>query len=446
MSSVSAPSSPPSLAVEGLAIPFLSELDRDSLGEGSLDPLGLAGMAEGLAEFIAPHVTARMSRIRFLTAIAVAAVVNERLDDVVPGDGISSPDLVFEWHLVEGLARNRGLPADATRTVPGIGKARGMLSFDWSAHLDASSYLKSPRVFGFHGVYKRLARSLGIVHEGMLNERGVELVRVWEREQDLHGFVDARPGSSGGRFASRLTSAIRGSLLAARVQQKPGGYLLGELAASLRPDGGKALERARLRKGLLDTEEPRRREMLTHLVSIAPSLTERGALELIARKASPDLAEPIMAIDAYERVACLLDWGFQTLLYESTMQGTVPLPEAHAAKSPVFGTIATELPGAIDRAANKLEPIGLTAKLEPLVVSFGEQLTKRTLVDALLKRHRRVQDEKEKPMWVAVDERGFRIRRSEYRRTDPPVYPEEYLHPYRVRAMREFLSDLRGAR
>ena len=57
----------------GLTLPFVTEADPDRAGEGSLDPLGLVRIAERLADELAPEVTARMSRIRFLTAIAACS-------------------------------------------------------------------------------------------------------------------------------------------------------------------------------------------------------------------------------------------------------------------------------------------------------------------------------------------------------------------------------------
>lgn len=53
----------------GLTLPFVTAADPDRAGEGSLDPLGLARIAERLADELAPEVTARMSRVHFVTAI-----------------------------------------------------------------------------------------------------------------------------------------------------------------------------------------------------------------------------------------------------------------------------------------------------------------------------------------------------------------------------------------
>jgi hypothetical protein len=184
--------------------------------------------------------------------------------------------------------------------------------------------------------------------------------------------------------------------------------------------------------------------MLEHLATLPEPETEQLALESIAPAATPDLRAPIDAIGDFEHVARLLDLGFQTLLHESTLQGTVPLPEQQAARNPTLAQIAAELPDAITRAADQLDRVGLHAKLVPFISIFGEKLTARGLVGALLQRHRQVQDDKEKAMWVVADERGFRVRRADYRRGDQPVYREDYLHPYRVSALRSFLQDLRG--
>ena len=62
------------------ALPFLSLPDPVVSGEGALDPLGLAAIGDQLAEWILPGLRARMNRPRFLTAIAVSAVVCEGLE------------------------------------------------------------------------------------------------------------------------------------------------------------------------------------------------------------------------------------------------------------------------------------------------------------------------------------------------------------------------------
>src|SRR5947209_3019706 len=121
-------------------LPFLTEVDPEQAGEGSLDPLGLAPVADRLADEVARGVTARMSRIRFVTAIAVGALATETLGDAVAADGVSPAYLAYEWLVVEALARDKYLPPPATLRVPGIEKARSVVAR--GVHMDSRSYLK----------------------------------------------------------------------------------------------------------------------------------------------------------------------------------------------------------------------------------------------------------------------------------------------------------------
>ena len=61
------------MALSLLSLPELSEADPQLAGEGTLDPVGLAPIADRLAELLVPGVRSRMQRIRFLTAAAVGA-------------------------------------------------------------------------------------------------------------------------------------------------------------------------------------------------------------------------------------------------------------------------------------------------------------------------------------------------------------------------------------
>jgi hypothetical protein len=57
--------------------------------------------------------------------------------------------------------------------------------------MGASRYLKTPKVFGFHGVYRRLATHLGLVDDELtLNEYGRRLARIWATEQGYPDLVD----------------------------------------------------------------------------------------------------------------------------------------------------------------------------------------------------------------------------------------------------------------
>ena len=64
-----------------LTLPFLTSYDPSGTSEGTLDPLGPYQIADQLAVQLVPAVRERMQRIRFLTAMAVGAMVVEGLED-----------------------------------------------------------------------------------------------------------------------------------------------------------------------------------------------------------------------------------------------------------------------------------------------------------------------------------------------------------------------------
>jgi hypothetical protein len=86
-------------------IPYRSEFDPEIQGEGSIDPLGLAALADRLADWIFPGMTARMWRPRFLTAMAATSVIVEPFEDELAKDGATPPWLIFEWYYVEAMTR-----------------------------------------------------------------------------------------------------------------------------------------------------------------------------------------------------------------------------------------------------------------------------------------------------------------------------------------------------
>ncbi len=71
------------------ALPFLTAPDPAVSGEGAIDPLGFATVGDRLADWFLPGMTARMIRPRFLTAIAVSAVVCEGMEEEIAADRVT---------------------------------------------------------------------------------------------------------------------------------------------------------------------------------------------------------------------------------------------------------------------------------------------------------------------------------------------------------------------
>ena len=196
-----------------MLLPFLTSYDPPGTSEGSIDPLGLYRIADQLAVKLVPAVRERMQRIRFLTAMAVGALVTEGIeDDPILRD--ASPCLVWEWLIVESLIRKKGADPDIWG-VPGTLVGSRAVNHQ-HGYLDARSYLKTPRIFGFNGVYKRLGIHLGLVDVHLGPGPNTEvLVDAWGPGAGIHrpqggpandltlGGCD--PAQSGGESATHKT-------------------------------------------------------------------------------------------------------------------------------------------------------------------------------------------------------------------------------------------------
>lgn len=117
----------------------------------------------------------------------------------------------------------------ATRLLEGIARLE-TCEILWGQHLprresrrrqgkpvSAATYLKAAGTFGFHGVYRVLARELGIEVGGLLGEAGSHLLEVWEQEQGLDGFRAGRTDE-----ALRWRDAIPDGLAEGAVARKGG--------------------------------------------------------------------------------------------------------------------------------------------------------------------------------------------------------------------------------
>src|SRR5262249_39141819 len=132
--------------------PLLSEADPRVSAEGSIDPLGTYAIADAAAVRLIPGVRERQQHPRFLTCVAVSlSLCSEFSEEDIAADGISEPWQVFEWYFVEGIVRTTKERA-RLRGLPGQDKAAAAINDGVS--LSAKRYLKTPTVFGFHGIYR----------------------------------------------------------------------------------------------------------------------------------------------------------------------------------------------------------------------------------------------------------------------------------------------------
>lgn len=429
-------------------LPFLTAADPPGAGEGSLDPLGLEQIAESLATALVPAVRERMLRVRFLTAMAVGAFVREGLESR-PEDRDATTYLAWEWHLVEAIARSPDAKG-GTQGVPGIGVTRRALGRH--GRLDATSYLAAPRVFGFHGVYKRLAVQVGItdVHlgPGPLAER---LVRAWSRDRVKSGLSAAEP------LIARWQAALRRALAQSPAHTRPGWNreTWDELAHAFLP-GTAGTEERRLLRDLLTARDDRRLGALPELWDLQAEFRDADFAEerLHDRleRVDPARGPLLAAIRGYEAFARGLQDGFDILRHVAGRDDATFFHVPAIAARKDFREAVRDLDRRHARAAAALAalPDDLVA-LSPVFAArfgpFAEPLDPDAAAVALVDLHRDVQRRKSragKRLWFDTrDDAHIHVRHA-YRLDAFEPQPGRYLHGYRGRPIRRFREDLRG--
>lgn len=403
--------------------------------------MGLAALSDRLADRLVPGIRSRMLRIRFITAMAVGALAVQDLWDEPPSDGKTTPAIAFEWLVIEAFVR-RIPPNPIPPGIPGTQKARAVTSK--GQRLSAPTYLKSPSVFGFNGIYKPFAVDAGAVSGELLPAaRSIELVQAWEQEQGLEGFAAAISGTAGGRVRGQIATAVRTALRTGRCSEGVGNHIFGLLARSLVPNDAGRQERRVLRSLIMSGDH----ELRAELAQIVEPLDgdEATVLRHARPKCSKALGTVVDAVIAYEELAACIDRAFRTLCEASHSLGTQPLTPALAAGLPAVKSAAGELPRLFERAQERLAPIG--PDLAPDLVSRLGDLAVRQPADdlarSLFDHHQKVQENKlpsGKRPWFEPYKDGYVVR-APYARPAPPDGTGAFVHPVRVAALRRFMVE-----
>ncbi|MFX0199337.1 MAG: hypothetical protein ACFFCW_24705 [Candidatus Hodarchaeota archaeon] len=428
--------------------PLLTEKDPAISSEGSIDPLGMYAIADSLAVRLVPGVRERQSHPRFLTAIATSlAVCSEFDDDQVASDGVSEPWQVFEWHVVEGLVRSltdegqlQGLP----------GREKAARAIQDKVPLSATRYLKTPSVFGFHGVYRILSRTLDIEAAGLLGETGYELLDTWANEQGLPGFCGTMNGS-GAEWRQRLVSAVGDGLEKGTVARSGGwsGWEFFKNHLAHHNIGRK--ERKVIVNSLVRADGGFRGEVLRFLTSDKgrdawqENSSERRFHEALASICEPSLKELLRAIDIYERFARLLEDAFFDCLFQMSRVRNY-VYAAELGSLPGVQEAAERVPRLSIELVERLAPFGESIRFQETFSEITQQMPAKQWVECLLEHHRKVQSNKPpngKAPWYERFDDGSYIIRTGYVRGSGGRHDEEYVHGYRTGPLWSFATDLK---
>jgi hypothetical protein len=430
-----------------LSAPVLSAYDPLTSAEGSIDPLGLASTYERLANAILPGITVRMRRPRFLTAIAVGAYVCSDLPpDTLAKDGVSPPWQVFEWWVVEAHARSAEL-LPAHGGIPGIQKAQNAVSN--KRPLSAAAYLRVPSVFGYTGIYRRLARQTRVLTtQGILDDAGHRLLAAWTADQKLDGFLYG--DGPGKEFARRLSRAVRDGLASGHTEYRPKSFW-DEIVTHLNPFQPGSRERAALHgiiaEGAGDLEE------LSFLIQM---LQRRGAplefaqeadfLRKSTGKAPTRLRELFTTIDAYESFCRPLTDLFDLIRHLASTSPIQGIASAEWEDNQRAKALTTKLRKAI--AGAEADP--LLGNYWPdrgnVLTLLKEGHTPTRMLEAVFQHHENAQQRKPpdggKRPWLERGTRGRVLVRAGYRLEDESNPAAPYVHEYRMPTLSGFLEDL----
>ncbi|MEX2389244.1 MAG: hypothetical protein WD534_15305 [Phycisphaeraceae bacterium] len=419
-------------------LPFLTAYDPPGSSEGTLDPMGLYQVADRLAGDLVPAVRERMQRVRFLTPIAVGSFVTAGLEPNAD-EPQTAPFLVWEWLVIEAILRTYD-GQDELWGVPGTLVTRRAIK--QHGYLDSRSYLKTARIYGFHGVFKRLAVHVGLVSPDM-NPRGPRtqaLAEAWAQDSGLGGFDT--------KLLKKWRDAVQRSLrppVRTRTSWQASDWR--ELAEAFAPWLVGPREKAVLQQLLLDSDQLRALPAIWQLQDelAGEDYTDEVALAAL-RKQEPVYASLIDAIFTYEAFGRALQDGFDLLRAAATGRDLHGLNLTSMADDTDFAGIAGRLPNLCERAQRTLTLHGLdlVSIFQNRFSSFLEPMAPHRLALEITRHHERIQQGKgDKRPWFDWLEEGSRLYvRASYRTARPEAQPQRFVHDYRAKPIRLFHNDL----
>lgn len=463
-------------------LPISAPYDPAEDPPGSIDPLGTVTTAEQLAEVLLPGMTARMWRARHLTFVALASLVGERAAAMDGG----SEEMRLEARL--GLERlfvsavawkdskeNGWHPA--ARRLPGITLARGAIHAGHQP-LGKQNFLKGQAINGPFGVVQRLARNLDIIDDdNRLSRNGEELLLAWSARQDLDGILDdTGSGSNGSDWLQRLLRHVVNHVKEG-TWPNTGWSGWSDLANFLRPDQPKPRETKILFR-LLTSESNATRKRFVELLLSADVLqsyqtvletSSRGELdrEILAQQIDSLVHDgkdetdrliryTVSLIEAHEQVSGHLEAAFRGLMWGLTRRGGRSTIDDLLGDS-ILSSSLTSTRRKLTVVAKRFQIVMSQLKDHPQVLDAVnlerlDQLmedaldgltSERDLVAVVMDRHRRVQQQKRKGVWIEQDDPYWTLMPGFGDNADAPrSYGGAYLHQFRISNAYSFLVDL----
>jgi hypothetical protein len=437
------------MAETALNLPLLTEFDPKVSNDGSIDPLGLYPLSDALASELCPGVRERMKNPRFLTLMAIGGAVCSSFDEELMAlDPMASPPYqVFEWFVVEGLVR-RAKDTDTNLGLPGGLKARQAIRE--GVHLSAKRYLKTASVFGFFGIYRPLAKQIELIREGhRLGSFGADLVGIWEKENNLVGFLNGNT-EEGARWRRELANAVEVGLKVGESDKSDRWSGWDFIHQYLQHKVMGSEESKAIFSQLIRTEPGSRKMLLEFLFSAQgqkvwtdSDFSEKTFHENFRKHTDRHLKQLLDAILCYERFARLTQNGFDESMRELCL-GRCRMKESELAKLKGVKEAAELLPEAFQEAKAALHPLGLDTRFVDSFEVFATQHQPEQWVRVLFEHHQKTQTQKPpngKKTWLnRIASTGEYIIDVNFAKTDrfQPHFDGRYVNFYRTASLWSF--------
>jgi hypothetical protein len=434
--------------VDDFVLPFQTEFDPSEQSEGSLDPLGLYSIADALGVRLAPGVRERQSHPRYLTLALVGHLAVQGTEDTAAH---IPPWLAYEWLVVRSLVHELRDMGGKIEAIPGSLKVSQALKA--GLPICSETYLKTPTVFGFHGIYRVLGMKTGLFDgDGRTLTSGFEVLTAWERDQGMEGLTSNT--GAGAELRRMLQRAVRHGLTNREIAEVPK-ELRQRIVKHLHPLQPGQAERASLWRALTESD-PMRREyagLLTspegHTAWLECDGSESKFHRWAHRMAGGELSRLLTAIRRFEQFARVLFDAFEEMRWRMSSEQSA-VDKSWLASGSAVASAYKEAASRYDEALRGL------AELDPALhrraeAAFGwvaEAATPAEMAAGILAHHERTQKgtpPSGKRSWFDSFADGRLAIRPGYTFDHEfAAQPAEFVHAYRTRPICSFAKDLQA--
>lgn len=426
-------------------LPFLSQFDPPQQAEGSLDSLGLYSIADALGVRLAPGVRERQSKPRYLTlALIGMAACNDAIKEA--GETKNIPAwLAYEWLVVEALVRQA--EGAALTGIPGRDKVLATLKANEKVCM--RNYLKTPSVFGFHGIYRVLGTKAGLFDaDGYVLGQGYKVLTAWQDGQNMAGFLQ---GAGPGRDLRLSLERAIASTIEAGYAVDPG-KISKLIAEHFNPHELEGKEQVALWSAL--THNDVFRAEYANLLTTSDGQeawknaegSESRYHDWLSQQASLPMQKLLKAIKSFENLSRLLTDAFNEARWRLT-DASGPVDAAWLSKGAAMREAAESGSSVLTAALIDLGDVDLVlrTRLERSLSWMGEPRTAKGMAEQLIEHHTRIQAAKPpngKRPWLDVFGDGRVDIRLGYTQDSFEPMTGWYVHAYRTRPIWSFASDL----